>query len=239
MQRRFARLGAPGVVAGAPQYADRFGWPVDDLGTPAIDWADGDDTSPAQGPTLTKIGSPVAGGGTPQTKYDGTPITCTSFAENEHYRSATLTDPGAGDDMVIAAFFRTPATTTGYVVSTFTSTSGWTLFYTSNSVRFTSDDGSAQVNSVASWDPKKWSLASVTYDASGDQYLYYNGVLVDNDDASGQGVLTGEGVGINATPGGGLDRASCIVRAVAWYGTNLAATADAAWHAQLAKAVGL
>jgi hypothetical protein len=240
IRHRFSKVpgyGIEGVRSGDARHSDRLGWPVDALSTPTVDWADGDGTSPAQGPTLTLAGTPDARVATPWTKWDGTPLTHTCFAATEHYRSATATNPSAGEDMVILVLARRDMAGTGYIFSTRVGGAGWALYSTATQYVFVSDDGVANVASGVTGTANTWVLLGVTYDASGDQYLYVDGALADNDTVSGLGALTGTGVGINSNVNGAVDLAGDLVRAVAWYGSNLAATADAAWHLALAQQV--
>jgi hypothetical protein len=242
MLRRFGQ-GAhrpAGVIIGDPSNADRFGWPVDGLGTPTLDWADGDEGTPAQGPALDKEGTPAAGTATPWTLYNGTSVTCTTFAVGEHFDTATTMNPTAGNDMVILGLFKAAQTNTTVIVGTRSGGAGWMLYGAATpAVFFRSEDAVANVVSSATNTPNAYTLAGVTYDASGDQYLYVNGSPGDNDTVSGLGALTGVGVGVNSRAGGTFDEPSCIVRVMVWYGSNLAAIADAAWHLALAKSIVL
>jgi hypothetical protein len=227
-----------GVLVGDPKYSDRFGWPVDDLSTPTFDWADGDDTAPAQGPTLTKAGTPSSPTETPWTLYNGNTVTCTSFAQGEHYRSSTATDPTSGHDYVVVALLRAGMAATSQITGTRTNGVGWQLYYTTTQVALRSQDAVANVISSSAVTADTWYLIGVTYDASGDQYLYVDGSAVDNDTVSALGDLgSGLGIGVNANPAGNADEAGCVARVVVWYGSGIAATADAAWHAEVNRVV--
>jgi len=225
---------------GLDSASDRLGWPVDHLGTPDFDWADGDGLTPEEGPALTASGSPTAGVATPWTGRDGQAITCTAFAGGEHYKyTATGFDPGSGEDMVILALvWSWPSGTLNAYLSTRDTGVGWMLYRLADgTVRFTAQDSGGSVTSQGQIQ-LGWNVLGITYDADEKQYLYVNGALADSDTVSGLGSLaSGLGIAVNARPQGDYDEPSMIARGMAWYGSGLAGLAPAAWHKRVAAYV--
>lgn len=224
--------------------ADRFEWPVDDLGAPDLDWADGDGLNPFVGPgPFVAGGAPAAGLQTPWQERDFSDVTCTGFDEGEHLRyNAAAFDPAVGDDIIFlllarARFF---AGGTSVLFSTRIALgTGWTIYQLANgTVTFLMEDTLAASVGSGTGPAMGWALWGVTVDRGARQWLYRSGTPDDDDDISGLGdVASGVGVAINSRCNGTQDHPSDIARAMVWYGVNLAATATAAWHLDVAQSV--
>jgi hypothetical protein len=232
--------GIEGVRSGEPRHADRLGWPVDDLSTPDFDWADGDDTSPVQGPTLSTIGTPVNRSATPWTGFDGNAVTCTSFTSADQYvATGTPVDPGATDDVVVLLLVNLINNSNNATwMATRDTGAGWEVFTTGSDIRFVSSDGSNFATSVSTTGNEGWHLFGVTFEDGVNQVVYVDGAAEDTDSVAAVGSLAGgSGISLNARISGGRRFSSCIARGLVWYGSGIAATADAAWHLAVAQQV--
>jgi hypothetical protein len=232
---------------GDPASTDRFGWVVDGLGTPTLDWADGDGLNPFVGPILVAAGTPTAGLGSPWITINGTRRTCTGFVAGDNYTSATVIDPPATQDMVIRllAYLRRTAGATVVLLATSVGVGAnndvWELRVSGAlNVTFQVSDGVGNVSSVAAT-TEGWHLIDVVYDASGNQRLYITGVLGDTDAVAGLGVIgPSGGLGINSRPAGVFDELSCIARVMVFYGAGIADVATGPYVLQATQvATGL
>ncbi len=244
MLRRRARKAATGLVSGDPKFSDRLGWPVDALSASlAFDWADGDGTTPATGPTMTQTGTVQAGKSTPWTMYTGAPITASYFDGSSYWRNTGDLDATAGDDIVAVVLVN--ASTIANLPSVFSTgnDNGWSIYGNPSGAanlfwRWRLDDGPNSDVSYAAGTVDTWYLLSVTWDNGTRQWCYADGVQADTDvvTASLPNGAHGVALGVRADSGNNPFK-GYIARAMVWYGAGIAATADAAWHSTLAAVV--
>ncbi len=230
------------AAVGDPRVADRKGWPVDELGVPAFDWADGDGANFLLSGVSTAFtatgGVPAAGQPTPWVDHKGVAVTATTFAADAHYRYTTAVDPTVGHDLVAMVLVRAPfvALTNNHFATRTGSGNGWMLGSESSVTHRFSVDAGPLASSVKTWSPG-WQLMVGVYDADGLQYLYMNGALADSDPVAGTNIQSGVGIAVGGNPAGGFDQGSTIVRAVCWYGASKADIATASFVTRLSAAV--
>ena len=204
--------------------SDRFGWPVEHLGTPAFDWADADGIAPSIGPALTAMGTPVAGVATPWVGPGGVPVTATAFDGASYLTTATKVDPTSGQDSRVLILCRLgdDRSATNYnVVATADAGDGWGFDWRPSIERIRGlvddDAGGALADNTM---PGGWMLIDMYWDLDGNMVLKTNG-YTDTTGAPGGDVGVGDGLGIGAKPDGTNPITGDIARVVVWYGTGL------------------
>ena len=247
---QFANLVHEYGFVGVPHVEDRFGWRVDALAPPDLDWASGDPedggiVTPFVGPELTVVGASVDGVATPWQLRDHTPVTCREFPAGTHLISTEAFDAGATDDMVLLVLFRRRFTAgQSTIVSTRDAAAqGWELGHTTGDISiYTEDVATTEIETDGSVNHVEgWYLMGVTWDRDGDQSIYVCGLLDSNDSIAALGsVAAGTGIAINATTDGAQDGWCQIARVMVWYGHGAAAIATDAWHeAVMHSALGI
>jgi len=223
--------------------ADRFEWPVDDLGAADLDWADGDGTTPDQGPSpLVAAGTITAGCYTPWRSTAHADITCSEFKVGANYTIASAAaDPANDQDFVLLALIRFWADSGGGASDVFMIGSGNYIrlrISSAGALSVTVKNSAATTTSITgSVRLGAWNLVGVTYDASGNMELYIQGVSTDTDASPGGDISDGNGIGINSNPFGSNDGGCDIARIVYWHQDDCAAIATDSWHAKVAEAV--
>jgi hypothetical protein len=231
-----------GITSGDPQYADRFGWPVDALaGSLVLDWADGDGVNPDTGPTLTKTGTVTDATETPWTKPDGNTLKASTFAANALYADSAALDPTAGHDIVAAVLLRRDTTVAGNrrFFGTLVGGNGWSLYhlYASDLAVFWCKSASGDKSVTVAIGATEWVLIVGVMDADGNQTVYADAVQGTTLASPGGTVASGVGIGIAGAPSGILAGDQCVARDMAWYGANIADTVDQAWVTTLTNVV--
>jgi hypothetical protein len=228
-----------GDSVGTPDSTDRFAWPVDALGAKRVDWASGDGTTPAAGPTpLTKIGTVTAGRALPWRSVSHGALTCSEFANASALRSPSAVDPTLGHDAVLLLLARKLLDGALFSTQLITPRPGISVYVT-GSVLTVEVSGSVDgpVTVTAPIAPAAWHLIGVTIEVGSKVILYVCGVQ--QDDALTPAGTLGEArvYRINDYSGGGGSTPSDIRRVLWWTGAGIAATADDAWHATVSESV--
>ena len=228
-----------GDSVGTPGSTDRFAWPVAALGAKRVDWASGDGTTPAAGPTpLTKIGTVTAGRATAWRNVAHGAMTCSEFAATSFYRSATAIDPTLDHDVVLLLLAR--KLTDGVLFSTQLGFGQPGIsIYVAGSTLTAEVVGTVggTITVTATIELAAWHLIGLTIMVGSKTILYVCGVPQD-DALTPAGTLGANRVyRINDLSGGGNSTPSDIVRFVEWTGAGIAATANDAWHATVSESV--
>ena len=228
-----------GDSTGTPGATDRFSWPVDALGAKHVDWADGDGTTPAAGPTpVTKIGTVTAGRATAWRNAAHGALTCSAFADTSFYRSASPVDPTLGHDAVLLLLARKLTDGAFWSTQLGLGQPGVSVYVTGTTltVEVCGSVGGA-VTVTATIEPAAWHLIGVTIEVGSKVILYVCGVQQD-DALTPAGTLgAARNYRINDYSGGGGSTPSDIRRVLWWTGAGIGATATAAWHATVSESV--
>ncbi|MHC4644311.1 MAG: hypothetical protein ACYTBJ_02330 [Planctomycetota bacterium] len=230
---------------GNPNADDRFGWDVDELASyTAFDWADGDGTTPATGPTLTATGTLTSGVLTPWTRCEGSQVTATKFDSGGYYTSTAVDPTNVTDDWVHIYLSRHAGQGATEFIAATRATAGslglWHYYTTTggNRARVAIDGDTADVFPIADDVLGGWNLIVSRGDKSGNHYLYVNGVLEDTDDITGVGdIRGGNGLGIGCLPTGSSAAMVDVVRVLFYYGAGIADIVTQAWVDRLTATV--
>jgi hypothetical protein len=225
----------PLTASGNRNASDRFGWPVDDLGVPAIDHNGG--TVPFVGPVLTAVNAPVTGLSGPILDESGVDPEYTSYNPNRQYYTNVAFDKGPTEDMVILIITNVePNGASRVLCGTRSGGAGWQLYVSAGIyVLFFSHDGVGFVQTSSPFS-SGINVVGITYDTGGLQYVYVNGVLGGSNDISGLGsIASGLGLGIGAKVDVTQNIDRDISRLMVWHGAGLADIANAAWHKKVSN----
>lgn len=228
----------PFAYAGDDHAVDRMGWPVDHLGTPVFDWADGDGLNPHVGPALTAAGSPTAGVATPWVGHGGEDVTATEFDGADGYSDSAQFDPASGQDVRVLALVRPiddRASANYRVFSNRNAGSGFTVYWRTDNPRIICYFNNGSSASSVSLDvPSGWMLIDYYLDLDGNHTLKINGASNANASPGGDHG-SGSGLGLGMMPNGTDQFIGDIARVMVWFGGS--ELSNASDHASLLASV--